>query len=67
MRHNKNHWFAHAEEKGNEIRGELNREDRTEKNDMPAMLLSAFLVIFPICLAVLVGLSLLILLLFRAL
>lgn len=51
-------------EKEQKIREDIVNEGGLEKKDIPAMIISAYLVILPICLAVLVVLVLLILLIF---
>lgn len=51
-------------EKEEKIREDIRNEGGLEKKDIPAMLISAYLVILPICLVILVALALLVLLIF---
>lgn len=52
------------QKKEDELREDIKNEGGLEKKDIPAMLISAYLIIIPICLAVLLILCLLMLLVF---
>ena len=53
-------------EREQKLRNDIEKEGGLEKKDMPAMILSAWLAIVPVCALVLVGIALLALLAFRA-
>ena len=64
MRPDKKRFFARSREKELKVREELGSNER---GDIIAMILSAFLVIFPICVGLILLISLFVLLFFGAL
>ncbi len=62
----KKEFYEHAEKKKSELRSQLENEEKLTGKDYFAMLSSAFMVIFPICLLLLLGLGLFVLWLFGA-
>lgn len=63
----KKHFYEQANKKEKNLKGEIENEGGLTRKDTFAMTVSAFLVIFPITIAILVGMSLLLLWLFGAL
>ena len=64
---NKQEFHDKARRKEKKLRKEVADEGGFEKKDMLAMLISAFLTIFPICVLIVVALGLLMLWIFQAL
>lgn len=67
MRREKREFHERSEEKRKELNREINEAGGASRKDIFAMISSAFLVFMPICIGVLVLLSLLVLWIFRAL
>lgn len=67
MRRGKREFLDGSEKKQKELNQEINKEGGVGKKDIFAMITSAYLVFMPICIGVLVLLSLLVLWIFRAL
>lgn len=65
--HDKKKFNKRADENEKKLRKELDESGGLEKNDMLAMMLSAFMTIFPVCAVIVIGLGLLMLWLFGAL
>lgn len=65
--HDKKEFNKRADENEKKLRKELDESGGLEKNDMLAMMLSAFMTIFPVCAVIVIGLGLLMLWLFGAL
>lgn len=66
MRRGKKEFLEKSEQKQKELNREINDEGGVGKKDLFAMITSAFVVIMPVCIGVLVLLSLLVLWIFRA-
>lgn len=64
---NKKFFNKKSKEKEEKLNQEIDENGGLEKKDMLAMVLSAFLTIFPICTLIIIGLGLLVLWLFKAL
>ena len=64
---NKQEFYDEASKKEKKLKKELANEGGYEKKDVLAMLLSAFLTIFPICALIVIALGFLMLWLFHAL
>ena len=64
---NKKFFNKKSKEKEEKLNQEIDENGGLEKKDMLAMVLSAFLTIFPICALIIIGLGLLVLWLFKAL
>ncbi len=62
----KKEFYEHAKKKEKELNAQLSNEEKLSGKDYFAMISSAFIVIFPVCLGLLIGLGLLVLWLFGA-
>ena len=62
----KKEFFARAKKKEEELKTELESSEKLSGKDIFAMMVSAFFTFIPICVGVLVALSLLVLWIFRA-
>lgn len=62
----KKEFFAHAKKKEKDLEREFETSEKLSGKDVFAMMLSAFFVFIPICVGILVAISLLVLWMFRA-